>query len=1051
MAYMDEMALEREKSKQALLAGKQPLLGDDSVKAMHALGVNLGLVPPGTPPSAMTQLLESFVRSGPKGIHVDNPKDLQVSPVALNRTPSSEVNRYSDGSSDLGSVLKGILDAAKGGGLKQMRDKLQQAQAPTGVASVRDRSLSGAAARAQRARDNTPGPYAKGEAATQWAQEKIPGLKPGIDASKAEPGRAAANAYMEQQKGGGGVTAVERGVATGDRVLPGADLKGVDPRVVEIVSAAAEGLPPGYKIKPTSGVRATGQGQHTKATAVDWQIIDPEGNPIKNQGEDTTGKYTQLAQNAYGYQEKYHPEMTGTFNWGGAHGTGSAAHQLEVPDLMHFDNGGRRGHITKYSRETIGATLPPAAKGAVQQPPAWDKGLPQQDAKTNWPAPSATTPADQIKATPVATGPAQPGGEQALAAQRAEYKAQADANPKMRETMAAIMLSESSTPEGQQGTAEAMMNRVKAANRPFSEAMDPNYHADYMVKQPQKFEAAVAKIRNDPQLRDRLYSLQDKAFNGSNVSKLATDYAGAGVADNSAKTSTETYASPDGQRFFRKDTNPGNDGPGTVAANKKWYAETSAALGKPNEPPGPGAGPLANPADKGSPVATLRDAVVPGTAGTVDVAASAPAAPPSAFDSRARAVPYSTVGGMYGPEYEASTTGATLSGPETERLNAIKPPAAAAAAPPVAAAPAAPPRPVATAPTPPAAPPPPPPQARAAPPPPPPPAPVNPAHALLDSKVSDVVGKHMSPAVAYMLPAEIKNMTVRQVMTHPEYGPMARERMGSMVGKAGVTEKQVNDALKEGSPGAGKRSDAGTSEGLLDKAQGLAAAESATPGPQYAQAETGVRSDAGPERGKPSEPTPEPTRATSEPGAATPTATPQGETAPHITPEMAKALENAFRDESKIAQAPPPPPEALPVQPVNNLPQGVPGGPQGGLSLAPGGLSSVPSNAYMPATAGSQGGSIATAGLMPLPAIENSTYSTPLINSMATNNSTFGSSSLSPIPWQTLGSWGWGGSGGSGFGGGSGFDFGSSGIGGSSFDGAGLSSGMGSFGFFGGG
>ena len=112
------------------------------------------------------------------------------------------------------------------------------------------------------------------------------------------------------------------------------------------------------------------------------------------------------------------------------------------------------------------------------------------------------------------------------------------------------------------------------------------------------------------------------------------------------------------------------------------------------------------------------------------------------------------------------------------------------------------------------------------------------------------------------------------------------------------------------------------------------------------------------------------------------------------------------------------------MQPINNLPQGVPGGPQGGLSLAPAGLSSLPSNALMPGAPGSQGGSIATAGLMPLPAIENSTYSTPLINNMATNNSTFGSSSLSPIPWQTLGSWGWGGSGGSGLGGGGGFDFG---------------------------
>ena len=129
-------------------------------------------------------------------------------------------------------------------------------------------------------------------------------------------------------------------------------------------------------------------------------------------------------------------------------------------------------------------------------------------------------------------------------------------------------------------------------------------------------------------------------------------------------------------------------------------------------------------------------------------------------------------------------------------------------------------------------------------------------------------------------------------------------------------------------------------------------------------------------------------------------------------------------------QAPPTPPEALPVQPINNLPQGVPGGPQGGLSLAPAGLATLPSNALMPATAGSQGGSIATAGLMPLPAIEQSTYSTPLIDTMATSNSTFGSSSLSPIPWQTLGSWGWGGGSGGGFdfgGGGGGFDFGGGG------------------------
>ena len=59
MAYRDDMAVERERSKQAMLAGKQPLLGDDTTRALHALGVNLGVVPPGTPPSQMSQLLQN--------------------------------------------------------------------------------------------------------------------------------------------------------------------------------------------------------------------------------------------------------------------------------------------------------------------------------------------------------------------------------------------------------------------------------------------------------------------------------------------------------------------------------------------------------------------------------------------------------------------------------------------------------------------------------------------------------------------------------------------------------------------------------------------------------------------------------------------------------------------------------------------------------------------------------------------------------------------------------------------------------------------------------
>jgi len=152
-------------------------------------------------------------------------------------------------------------------------------------------------------------------------------------------------------------------VATGNRLLPGRDLKGTDPRIKEIITAAAEGLPPGYKIQPTSGVRTSGQGQHTHGRAVDWQIIGPDGKPVRNRGDDASGLYTQLARNAYGYQEKYHKDLTGKFQWGGQFGT--SAKNPNEPDLMHFDTGGRRGRISKYSRENIGAVVPPTPTSRI--------------------------------------------------------------------------------------------------------------------------------------------------------------------------------------------------------------------------------------------------------------------------------------------------------------------------------------------------------------------------------------------------------------------------------------------------------------------------------------------------------------------------------------------------------------------------------------------------------------------------------------------------------------------------------------------------------------
>ena len=116
---------------------------------------------------------------------------------------------------------------------------------------------------------------------------------------------------------------------------------------------------------------------------------------------------------------------------------------------------------------------------------------------------------------------------------------------------------------------------------------------------------------------------------------------------------------------------------------------------------------------------------------------------------------------------------------------------------------------------------------------------------------------------------------------------------------------------------------------------------------------------------------------------------------------MIKALQSVFKDagvpEKGVA---PPPPDAQPVLPsqVAPMPQTPPGGGGGGLSLAPSGLNTGPVEAG--GAPPSQGAPIAMAGLMPLPPIQDTTWTPP-------------SSNLSPIPWDTVSDWG----GGGGFGG----------------------------------
>jgi hypothetical protein len=124
--------------------------------------------------------------------------------------------------------------------------------------------------------------------------------------------------------------------------MPGASLAHVDPRLQEIMEAAATHMPPGYRVQATSGYRPRqSYGFHPKGMAADYQIIGPRG-AIPNRGGDPTGMYTRLARAAKGEQQSRYPELTGRFAWGGAFGTVPGG---TTSDLMHFDIGGERGHI----------------------------------------------------------------------------------------------------------------------------------------------------------------------------------------------------------------------------------------------------------------------------------------------------------------------------------------------------------------------------------------------------------------------------------------------------------------------------------------------------------------------------------------------------------------------------------------------------------------------------------------------------------------------------------------------------------------------------------
>jgi hypothetical protein len=151
------------------------------------------------------------------------------------------------------------------------------------------------------------------------------------------------------------------------------DLAHTDTRLQEIMAAAARHLPAGYTTGVTSGYGAkhgTPGSLHRQGKAMDVQIFDPSGAPIRNRGADATGLYEQLHRHAEGEAQSRYPSLRMGH---GINFATSRKHPNE-PDLMHFDIGGPRGHLNPQIRI---APVPGVAYGAPLGAPAVTTSAPR--------------------------------------------------------------------------------------------------------------------------------------------------------------------------------------------------------------------------------------------------------------------------------------------------------------------------------------------------------------------------------------------------------------------------------------------------------------------------------------------------------------------------------------------------------------------------------------------------------------------------------------------------------------------------------------------------
>ena len=162
--------------------------------------------------------------------------------------------------------------------------------------------------------------------------------------------------------------------------------------------------------------------------------------------------------------------------------------------------------------------------------------------------------------------------QQALADQRAQFAAELEADPALKERVQALANAELGSNPG--AIMETMMNRAAAEGKTLSEIVNNTaYYAPYKNG---AFDRSLSALRGSTSLQTSTSQALQNALNGSNITNLATHAASGsfGIESYSSGTLTQTLTERgSSEYFYRKDkpyTGVGiNHGSGKI--DKAWY------------------------------------------------------------------------------------------------------------------------------------------------------------------------------------------------------------------------------------------------------------------------------------------------------------------------------------------------------------------------------------------------------------------------------------------------------------------------------------------------